>query len=163
MSSMRILRPLPDAPTPTKPKYINDVRGVKPEHLEVRHPKPAPILRASSKAQVVKKAKQRTAEMQARKAEAVELFRQGLGNSQIAEKMGLARSTVSCYTHEIRMQMLTETSIDAEVTRLYREGLSYDDIADRLNVSRSYIGSRISIMHKEHRLERRRAKCERTR
>ena len=153
--------PQPKLP-PTKAVSLPNVQGIAPRHLEVRTAKPAVVLRRRKPVEAIRKQAEAKRERKlARKAEAVELYQQGLSNVEIAEKMHLAASTIRAYTHEIRMQTLEENSLDEQVAELYRAGASYDDIAADLGVSRSHIGSIIKRLHKERKVMRRRRPCAR--
>lgn len=165
MSSMRIIRLLPDAPTPTKPMHVKEVQGIRPEHLEVRpyrppvvvSSKPAPKHRKPTWA-IEESARRKAEERERRKEEAIRMWRDGVPFDEIAERLGVNTCSVYDYTRDLRVAKRDAemTRHDEAVIRMYEEGMTYQQMADELGIKKRDICNIVQRLHKYGKIKWRR-------
>ena len=160
-STMRIKRPLPPAPKPTRPVFVKEVQGIN-HHLEVRPEKPAVVPCAKKKRRTPEEAiaesvmKKSEAKRQ-RKAEAIRLWESGMSIKEIAEHMGLKCGAICDYTREVRAPLVRAErhKYDDDIIRMYGAGKTYDEMADALGITRSLVNSVVVRLQKAGKLGRR--------
>ena len=160
-STMRIKRPLPPAPKPTRPVFVKEVQGIN-HHLEVRPEKPAVVPGAKKKRRtpeeaIAESARKKSEAKRQRKAEAIRLWESGMPIKEIAEHMGLKRGAICDYTREIRAPLARAKmhKYDDDIIRMYEAGKTYDEMADALGITRSLVNSVVVRLQKAGKLGRR--------
>ena len=160
-STMRIKRPLPPAPKPTRPVFVKEVQGIN-HHLEVRHEKPAVIPGAKKKRRtpeeaIAESARKKSEAKRQRKAEAIRLWESGMSIKEIAEHMGLKCGAICDYTREVRAPLVRAErhKYDDDIIRMYGAGKTYDEMADALGITRSLVNSVVVRLQKAGKLGRR--------
>ena len=163
MSSMRILRPLPDAPTPTKPMHVKEVQGIRPEHLEVRPYRPPVVVASKPKHKkptwaIKESARRKAEERERRKEEAIRMWRAGVPFDEIAERLGVNTCSVYDYTRDLRVAKRDAemTRHDEAVIRMYEEGRTYQQMADELGIKKRDICNIVQRLHKYGKIKWRR-------
>ena len=160
-STMRIKRPLPPAPKPTRPVFVKEVQGIS-HHLEVRPEKPAVIPGAKKKRRtpeeaIAESARKKSEAKRQRKAEAIRLWESGMSINEIAEHMGLKCGAICDYTREVRAPLVRAErhKYDDDIIRMYGAGKTYDEMADALGITRSLVNSVVVRLQKAGKLGRR--------
>ena len=160
-STMRIKRPLPPAPKPTRPVFVKEVQGIS-HHLEVRPEKPAVIPGAKKKRRtpqeaIAESARKKSEAKRQRKAEAIRLWESGMTIKEIAEHMGLKCGAICDYTREVRGPLIKAErhKYDDDIIRMYKAGETYDEMADALGITRSLVNSVVVRLQKAGKLGRR--------
>ena len=160
-STMRIKRPLPPAPKPTRPVFVKEVQGIS-HHLEVRPEKPAVIPGAKKKRRtpeeaIAESARKKSEAKRQRKAEAIRLWESGMSIKEIAEHMGLKCGAICDYTREVRGPLVRAErhKYDDDIIRMYGAGKTYDEMADALGITRSLVNSVVVRLQKAGKLGRR--------
>ena len=160
-STMRIKRPLPPAPKPTRPVFVKEVQGIS-HHLEVRPEKPAVIPGAKKKRRtpeeaIAESARKKSEAKRQRKAEAIRLWESGMSIKEIAEHMGLKCGAICDYTREVRAPLVRAErhKYDDDIIRMYGAGKTYDEMADALGITRSLVNSVVVRLQKAGKLGRR--------
>lgn len=158
---MRIKRPLPPAPKPTRPIIVKEVQGIS-HHLEVRPEKPAVIPGAKKKRRtpeeaIAESARKKSEAKRQRKAEAIRLWESGMTIKEIAEHMGLKCGAICDYTREVRGPLVRAErhKYDDDIIRMYGAGKTYDEMADALGITRSLVNSVVVRLQKAGKLGRR--------
>ncbi|GBF33357.1 hypothetical protein DCCM_2458 [Desulfocucumis palustris] len=90
--------------------------------------------RRIARAQVAKQAK-----LAKRKERAQRLSAKGLSTREIAEIMGISKSTISRWLREVSEQPKATSNNREEIIRLREEGLSQQEIASRFGISQSTV------------------------
>ena len=161
-STMRIKRPLPPAPKPTRPVLIKNVTGTE-HHLEVRTEKPPVVPGAKKRTHGVWGAEARETSVrrrvEARKQrieEARRLYQQGMTVPQIAQHMEVQESTVYDYTRGIRKGLRKGNhEVDEDVIRMFNEGKTYKEIGDALDMTTANVSQKLTQLRKRKLVERR--------
>ena len=160
-STMRIKRPLPPAPKPTRPVLIKNVTGTE-HHLEVRTEKP-PVVpgvkkkRRTPEEAIAESARKKSEAKRQRKAEAIRLWESGMTIKEIAEHMGLKCGAICDYTREVRGPLVRAKrhKYDDDIIRMYGAGKTYDEMADALGITRNLVNSVVVRLQKAGKLGRR--------
>ena len=163
-STMRIKRPLPPAPKPTRPIIVKEVQGIS-HHLEVRPEKPPVIVETRKKPKrrtpseaIAESARKKSEAKRQRKAEAIRLWESGMGIHEIAEKMGVKSGAVYGYTRELRTKQSYKykyLQYDDDVIRMYKEGRTYDQIAEATGLNRGQVNTVIARLRDAGKIGRR--------
>ena len=162
-STMRIKRPLPPAPKPTRPVFVKEVQGIS-HHLEVRPEKPPVIVETRKKPKrrtpseaIAESARKKSEAKRQRKAEAIRLWESGMSIKEIAEHMGLKCGAICDYTREVRGPLIRAErhKYDDDIIRMYGAGKTYDEMADALGITRSLVNSVVVRLQKAGKLGRR--------
>ena len=148
---------LPNAPNPTKPQYVNNVQGIRPEHLEVRPYRPPVILDGRPKKHktpseaIAESARKKTEAKQQRKAEAIRLYNEGVGLEEIAKRLGVKMGAVYDYTRYIREspKQWKKYEHDDDIARMYNEGKTYEQIAEALGTNRANIADKLKRLRRQ--------------
>ena len=164
-STMRIKRPLPPAPKPTRPVFVKEVQGIN-HHLEVRPEKPAVVPGAKKKRRtpeeaIAESARKKSEAKRQRKAEAIRLWKSGMSIKEIAEHMGLKCGAICDYTREVRGHLIRAErhKYDDDIIRMYEAGKTYDEMADALGITRSLVNSVVVRLQKAGKLGRRKIRA----
>lgn len=160
-STMRIKRPLPPAPKPTRPVFVKEVQGIN-HHLEVRPEKPAVIPGAKKKRRtpeeaIAESARKKSEAKRQRKAEAIRLWESGMTVQEIAEHMELKVGAICDYTRDVR-EAKTRTErhkYDADVIRLYNAGKTYKQIGEAVGISPEHVSQILSRLRDNGKVGRR--------
>ena len=150
-------RVLPDAPNPTKPQYVNNVQGIRPEHLEVRPYRPPVILEGRPKKRrmpseaVVESARLKHEARERRKSEAIRMYNEGVALNEIAEQLGVKLNAVYEYTRYIRESPKKWKTYehDDDIIRMYKEGMTYKQIAEALGTNRANIADKLKRLRRQ--------------
>ena len=160
-STMRIKRPLPPAPKPTRPVFVKEVQGIN-HHLEVRPEKPAVIPGAKKKRRtpeeaIAESARKKSEAKRQRKAEAIRLWESGMSINDIAKHMELQPSAIYDYTRDIREPKAKgeRYKYDPEIIRMYNDGLTYEEIAECLGITRTNVCDKLKRLRKDGKIGRR--------
>lgn len=160
-STMRIKRPLPPAPKPTRPIIVKEVQGIN-HHLEVRPEKPAVIPGAKKKRRtpeeaIAESARKKSEAKRQRKAEAIRLWESGMTIKEIAEHMGLKCGAICDYTRDVRTlrEQGERYKYDKEIIKLYNDGYTYNEIAECLGITRSNVNDKLNRLRKDGKIVRR--------
>lgn len=163
-STMRIKRPLPPAPKPTRPIIVKEVQGIN-HHLEVRPEKPAVVPGAKKKRRtpteaIMESARKKAEAKRQRKAEAIRLWESGMSIKEIAEHMGLKCGAICDYTREVRGPLVRAErhKYDDDIIRMYGAGKTYDEMADALGITRSIVNSVVVRLQKAGKIGRRKTR-----
>lgn len=165
-STMRIKRPLPPAPKPTRPVFVKEVQGIS-HHLEVRPEKPPVIVETRKKPKrrtpseaIAESARKKSEAKRQRKAEAIRLWESGMTIKEIAEHMGLKCGAICDYTREIRAPLARAKmhKYDDDIIRMYGAGKTYDEMADALGITRSLVNSVVVRLQKAGKIGRRKTR-----
>lgn len=162
-STMRIKRPLPPAPKPTKPMYVKDVQGIRPEHLEVRPYRPPVVLDGRPKkhkkpTRAIEESVRRKVEARAkRKAETIRMWRDGVPLQEIADELGVKLGTVQDYTRDLRAVGYNAelTKYDDDLIRMFNEGKTYGEMAEALGITKSAVACKLQRLCKLGKIRRR--------
>ena len=162
-STMRIKRPLPPAPKPTRPVLVKNVTGIE-HHLEVRPEKPPVIVETRKKPKrrtpseaIAESARKKSEAKKQRKAEAIRLWESGMTVQEIAEHMELKVGAICDYTRDIR-EAKTRTErhkYDADVIRLYNAGKTYKQIGEAVGISKEHVSQILSRLREHNKVGRR--------
>lgn len=151
-------RKLPEVTlNPTKPKKVNNVKGVASNHLEVVEtpPKRAPL--PDLKAKHLKNARERRSlKTKKDKARAIRLYHEGKSIAEIMETVGVAESTVYRYVRNEHKLRRPNHSLDASFIRMFEDGVPYKEIARAHGVTKTYVSGKMSDLRKEGKIGRRR-------
>ena len=162
-STMRIKRPLPPAPKPTRPIIVKEVQGIS-HHLEVRPEKPPVVVETRKKPKrrtpseaIAESARKKSEAKRQRKAEAIRLWESGMTIKEIAEHMGLKYGAICDYTRDVRTlrEQGERYKYDAEIIRLYNDGHTYNEIAECLGITRSNVNDKLNRLRKDGKIVRR--------
>ena len=163
-STMRIKRPLPPAPKPTRPVFVKEVQGIS-HHLEVRPEKPAVVpgtkkKRRTPEEAIAESARKKSEAKRQRKAEAIRLWESGMTIKEIAEHMGLKCGAICDYTREVRAPLVRAErhKYDDDIIRMYGAGETYDEMADALGITRSLVNSVVVRLQKAGKIGRRKTR-----
>ena len=165
-STMRIKRPLPPAPKPTRPVLVKNVTGIE-HHLEVRPEKPPVIVENRKKPKrrtpseaIAESARKKAEAKRQRKAEAIRLWESGMTIKEIAEHMGLKCGAICDYTREVRAPLVRAErhKYDDDIIRMYGAGETYDEMADALGITRSLVNSVVVRLQKAGKIGRRKTR-----
>lgn len=162
-STMRIKRPLPPAPKPTRPIIVKEVQGIS-HHLEVRPEKPPVIVENRKKPKrrtpseaIAESARKKSEAKRQRKAEAIRLWESGMTVQEIAEHMELKVGAICDYTRDVR-EAKTRTErhkYDADVIRLYNAGKTYKQIGEAVGISTEHVSQILSRLRDHNKVGRR--------
>ena len=158
-------RVLPDAPNPTKPQYVNNVQGIRPEHLEVRPYRPPVILDGRPKkhkkpTRAIEESVRRKVEArEKRKAETIRMWRDGVPLQEIADKLGVKLGTVQDYTRDLRAVGYNAelTKYDDDLIRMFNEGKTYGAMAEALGITKSAVACKLQRLCKLGKIRRRKS------
>ena len=162
-STMRIKRPLPPAPKPTRPVLVKNVTGIE-HHLEVRPEKPPVIVETRKKPKrrtpseaIAESARKKSEAKRQRKAEAIRLWESGMTVQEIAEHMELKVGAICDYTRDVReAKSRTERhKYDADVIRLYNAGKTYKQIGEAVGISTEHVSQILSRLREHNKVGRR--------
>ena len=162
-STMRIKRPLPPAPKPTRPVLVKNVTGIE-HHLEVRPEKPPVVVETRKKPKrrtpseaIAESARKKSEAKRQRKAEAIRLWESGMGIHEIAEHMELKVGAICDYTRDVRnAKARTERhKYDADVIRLYNAGKTYKQIGEAVGISPEHVSQILSRLRDNGKVGRR--------
>lgn len=160
-STMRIKRPLPPAPKPTRPVFVKEVQGIS-HHLEVRPEKPAVVpgtkkKRRTPEEAIAESARKKSEAKRQRKAEAIRLWESGMTVQEIAEHMELKVGAICDYTRDVReAKSRTERhKYDADVIRLYNAGKTYKQIGEAVGISTEHVSQILSRLRDNGKVGRR--------
>lgn len=162
-STMRIKRPLPPAPKPTRPIIVKEVQGIS-HHLEVRPEKPPVIVETRKKPKrrtpeeaIAESARKKSEAKRQRKAEAIRLWESGMSIKEIAEHMGLKCGAICDYTRDVRTlrEQGERYKYDKEIIKLYNDGYTYNEIAECLGITRSNVNDKLNRLRKDGKIVRR--------
>ena len=162
-STMRIKRPLPPAPKPTRPVLVKNVTGIE-HHLEVRPEKPPVIVETRKKPKrrtpseaIAESARKKSEAKKQRKAEAIRLWESGMTVQEIAEHMELKVGAIYDYTRDVRnAKARTERhKYDADVIRLYNAGKTYKQIGEAVGISTEHVSQILSWLREHNKVGRR--------
>ena len=162
-STMRIKRPLPPAPKPTRPVFVKEVQGIS-HHLEVRPEKPPVIVETRKKPKrrtpseaIAESARKKSEAKRQRKAEAIRLWESGMTIKEIAEHMELKVGAICDYTRDVR-EAKTRTErhkYDADVIRLYNAGKTYREIGESIGISKEFVSAILARLREHNKVGRR--------
>lgn len=160
-STMRIKRPLPPAPKPTRPMFVKEVQGIN-HHLEVRPEKPAVVPGAKKKRRtpeeaIAESARKKSEAKRQRKAEAIRLWESGMTVQEIAEHMELRVGAICDYTREVReaKTRAERYRYDEDVIRLYNAGKTYREIGEAIGISKEYVSAILARLREHNKVGRR--------
>ena len=126
-STMRIKRPLPPAPKPTRPIIVKEVHGIS-HHLEVRPEKPPVIVESRKKPKrrtpseaIAESARKKAEAKRQRKAEAIRLWESGMTVQEIVETVKAA-----CIFGEVTKEEYLELGVPEEQVDYVRSLTSKD-------------------------------------
>ena len=162
-STMRIKRPLPPAPKPTRPIIVKEVQGIS-HHLEVRPEKPPVVVETRKKQKrrtpseaIAESARKKSEAKRQRKEEAIRLWESGMTVQEIAEHMELKVGAICDYTRDVReAKSRTERhKYDADVIRLYNAGKTYKQIGEAVGISKEHVSQILSRLRDHNKVGRR--------
>lgn len=171
MHSMKIKRPLPPAPAPTRAVYKKEVIGDgkytrtidRPQKL---HMTPGKWVRSAPKRRVKKQDEtdhqnKATVRRLENTKKVLELYDKGYTTPQIMEETGLTRGTVNRYIRNERgLRYRSFGQHDKEIIEMYNNRLSYKEMCTKLNVPDHYIRNMIRRLRSEGRIGWRNKKWE---
>ena len=162
-STMRIKRPLPPAPKPTRPVLVKNVTGSE-HHLEVRPEKPPVIVESRKKPKrrtpqeaILESARKKSEAKRQRKAEAIQLWESGMTVQEIAEHMELKVGAICDYTRDVRnaKARAERHKYDTDVIRLYNAGKTYKQIGEAVGISPEHVSQILSRLRDHGKVGRR--------
>ena len=160
-STMRIKRPLPPAPKPTRPVFVKEVQGIN-HHLEVRPEKPAVVPGAKKKRRtpeeaIAESARKKSEAKRQRKAEAIRLWESGMTVQEIAEHMELKVGAICDYTRDVRnaKARAERYRYDEDVIRLYNAGKTYREIGESIGISKEFVSAILARLREHNKVGRR--------
>ena len=171
MHSMKIKRPLPPAPTPTRAVYKKEVVGEgkytrtvdRPQKLHMtpgKWPRSAPKRRAKKQAATNQPHKATVRRLENTK-KVLELYDKGYTSDQIVCETGLSQTTVNRYIRNAKgLRYMKRYKHDAEIVQMYDEGLSIMEMSERLDVPNHYICNKLRRLRAEGKIGWRRKKWE---
>ena len=162
-STMRIKRPLPPAPKPTRPIIVKEVQGIS-HHLEVRPEKPPVVVETRKKPKrrtpseaIAESARKKSEAKRQRKAEAIRLWESGMTVQEIAEHMELKVGAICDYTRDVReaKTRAERYRYDEDVIRLYNAGKTYREIGEAIGISKEYVSAILARLREHNKVGRR--------